>query len=184
MLSQDVSILSFVLSVPGQSIGKPRENWKGPGDLEQQQHVGTLQLCIHTAGDHAAVLLDAVWSSPCPVSWAISGARLLQRSPYAPWAGQATESSKAVAGRQRDISLGSRTGSWLQLPTLSMQLGSTAHAIHSTSLYFKLLSILICRNRLLSCCETVFLSPSDLQFRIETVSFDMSCSHQSDQAAP
>lgn len=100
MLSQDVSILSFVLSVPGQSIGKLRENWEGPGDLEQQQHVGTLQLCIHTAGDHAAVPLDAVWSSPYPVSWAISGARLLQRSPYAPWAGQATESSKAVAGRE------------------------------------------------------------------------------------
>lgn len=33
-------------------------------------------------------------------------------------------------------SLESRTGSWLQLPSLSTQLANAAHAVHSTSLHF------------------------------------------------
>lgn len=130
MLSQDVSILSFVLPVPEQSTGKLREKREGTGDLQQQQqHVGPSGSALTLLGprqQHHKKMMCETLPGPSPGRGCSGGARTLPsmaRLHKAPRLWQAG-------------SLESRTGSWLQLPSLSTQLGNAAHAVHSTSLYF------------------------------------------------
>lgn len=53
ILSQDLSILSFALPVPGQSSAKLREKWEEVGDLHQQ-HVGPSSSALTLLGPREA----------------------------------------------------------------------------------------------------------------------------------
>lgn len=128
MLSQDVSILSFVLPVPGQSTGKLRGEWEGAGDLQQQQHVGPSCSALTLLGPgqqhHGKMMCEAL-PRPSPGRGCSGGAHTLSRMARLQ---KAQGYGKQVAWKAEQA-LGSSS-------PLSTQLGNAAHAIHSTSLYF------------------------------------------------